>query len=79
MVGTYSKYKHKVEETGNLDCLRGADEIDGAKHICHFKLCRCAHFHHYEKLIFTILLFAPALTLNKWFCASGRREELNFK
>ena len=44
----YSKYKHKIKGTGNLDCLRGADEIDVAVHICHFKLCRSMHFHHYR-------------------------------
>ena len=50
-----------------------------ANHIFHFKLCRSPHIHHYRyKLMFTILLRSPALTLNKRFCASDRREELNF-
>ena len=46
----YSKYEHKIQGTGNLDCLWGADEIDGAKHICHLSSVevRNTHIHNYR-------------------------------
>ena len=45
---TWSVSNYTNQEIGNLDFFRGAVETDGAKLICHFKLCRSTHFHHYR-------------------------------